>query len=103
MKKKHSRLALRLGGIAGAAVLLFSAYFLHRGQQRLLDLVNHRDQNATEVYSTWLDLDPKSGTLTKEYILATLGVLGYERVDGTLTRAGQYHEDGSNLEIWTRG
>jgi penicillin-binding protein 1B len=103
MKRPHSRHIARLAGLGGVAVLLTSAFFLHRGQQRLLDLVNHRDQNATEVYSTWLDLDPKSGRLTRDQVRAMLDVLGYEHTEGTLARIGQYREDGGDLEVWTRG
>src|SRR5258708_4319251 len=102
MTQKTSQLIMKLLAVCAAVVVLTCGIFLFRGQQRLLDLVNHRSQRVTEVYSGWLDLVPDS-TVTLEYIKDMLVALGYENISGPLQKAGQYREDFSHLELWTRG
>lgn len=100
-RPKLTRLLLRILLYGFLVLVIACGLFLKRGQQRLIDLITHSSQKATEVYSTWLDLLP-SDTLTADYIRGTLDVLGYESVPQA-RKPGQYALDASRLEVWTRG
>ncbi len=100
-RPRVSRLALRLFLYGSLVLVIACGIFLKRGQQRLIDLITHSSQKATEIYSTWLELAP-SDALTADYVRGTLDVLGYEQV-AQIQKSGQYSLQQSQFEIWTRG
>jgi penicillin-binding protein 1B len=102
IKKKSHRLAVRVLVYGGIVLLIACAIFVVRGRQRLLDLMSHTSRKTTNVYSAWLTLAPDDA-LTHAYVIGTLDVLGYENSPGPLVKSGQYRDDNTALEIWTRG
>src|SRR5437762_5707931 len=102
MTKKTYKALVRFVVYGAILLVLACVVFLHRGRQRLLDLMSHTSRKTTEVYSAWTTLAPDEA-LTWDYVVGTLGVLGYESANGPLEKSGQYRTDGSSIEVWTRG
>jgi 1A family penicillin-binding protein len=102
MPKRTSRFLIRSIIYGGILLILACAWFLHKGQQRLMDLVSRTSQKSTEVYSAWATLTPGK-EVSWASVVGTLQVLGYEKVPENVVKAGQYRAAHPHLEIWTRG
>ena len=101
-KKRLARWGFRVAVYGTLTLVIACAFFLRRGQQRLLDLLSHTGQKATEVYSQAPVLRSDSSQ-TLDSVRMTLDVLGYQPVTDHLARPGQYQLQSSTIDMWTRG